>query len=127
MNQPIALSIIMWTPPTIGTVMILLLLLCPAMSFFPNIATAMIAEEKFALSQSKWWNDHNFSEDSCEWEGIYCNHFGRVISISGFVIISGQAQLANLNFTAFPNLERLDLMKIGLIGKVPSSLATLTY
>ncbi|KAI9121857.1 hypothetical protein K1719_007247 [Acacia pycnantha] len=125
MNQPMALSIIMWTPPTISTAMILLLLLSPAISFFPNIATPMIAEEKLALFQSKWWNGHNFSEDPCGWDGISCNDFGSVIFISQRRLTSSQPQLANLNFTAFPNLKKLFLTKTGLIGTIPTQIRVL--
>ncbi|KAI9121035.1 hypothetical protein K1719_008068 [Acacia pycnantha] len=118
-----ALSIIMRTPPTISTVMTLLL--CPAISFFSNIATAMIIEEKLALFQSKWWNGHNFLEDPCEWVDISCNDFGSVISIRGHELTSGRPQLAELNFTAFPNLITLDLREIGLIGTIPTQIGAL--
>ncbi|KAI9120388.1 hypothetical protein K1719_007421 [Acacia pycnantha] len=120
-----ALSIIMRTPPTISTLMMMILLLCPAISFFPNIATAMIVEEKLALFQSKWWKDHNFSEDPCKWDGIYCKDFGSVFSISRSELISGQSQLADLNFTAFPNLESFVLRETGLIGTIPIQIGAL--
>ncbi|KAI9112163.1 hypothetical protein K1719_016686 [Acacia pycnantha] len=120
-----ALSIVMRTPPTTSTVMILLLLLFPSISFFPNIAIATIAEEKLALFQSKWWNGHNFSEDPCEWVGISCNDFRSIISISPYRLISDQPWLADLNFTAFPNLERLVLNETGLFGTIPSQIGAL--
>ncbi|KAI9121877.1 hypothetical protein K1719_007267 [Acacia pycnantha] len=131
MNQPMALSIIMRTPPTISPVMILLLLalLCPVISFFPNIANAMIAEEKLALFQSKWWNRYNLSKDPCEWDDISCND-GSVISIKPYKLISDQPQLAHLNFTVFSNLETLEITGTGLIGTIPSTigaLQSLTY
>ncbi|KAI9077671.1 hypothetical protein K1719_040358 [Acacia pycnantha] len=123
-----ALSIVMRTPPTTSTVMILLLF--PSISFFPNIAIATIAEEKLALFQSKWWNGHNFSEDPCEWVGISCNDFRSIISISPYRLISDQPWLADLNFTAFPNLERLVLNETGLFGTISTQIGAfhnLTY
>ncbi|KAI9121232.1 hypothetical protein K1719_008265 [Acacia pycnantha] len=85
----------------------------------------MIAEEKLALFQSKWWNDSYFLEDHCKWDGIYCNDFGSVTFISRYGLISGQPQLADLNFTMFPNLESLNLIEIGLIGTIPTQIGAL--
>ena len=58
-----------------------ILVLGPAIIFFPDIATAMIEEEKRALLQTKWWDDHcNLSKDDpCKCDGIQCNDVGGVM------------------------------------------------
>ncbi|XP_054803942.1 MDIS1-interacting receptor like kinase 2-like [Prosopis cineraria] len=119
------LSNIMSTAPTIPAKVIVVLLLCKAITLFPNIATAMIAEEKRALLQSTWWNGNNFSNDPCEWIGISCNNIGRVISMRTPILTHQQPLLADLNFTAFLNLEDLDLRGMGLIGMIPTQIGDL--
>ncbi|XP_028778124.1 probable leucine-rich repeat receptor-like protein kinase At1g35710 [Neltuma alba] len=105
-------------------VMILVLLLCFAMAFSQQIN--MIEVEKRALLQIKWWDfsDH-FSDDPCHWEGIYCNDFGSVTEMRRPIIPSKHCRLADLNLTAFPNLQHLDLHEMGLIGAIPTQIATL--
>ncbi|XP_054821051.1 uncharacterized protein LOC129319963 [Prosopis cineraria] len=103
----------MSVPPIMAVVMVLFL--------FYN-AAAFVEEEKHALIQSKWWNYH-YSNDSyhndlvdpCEWEGITCNEFGSIIGIWKPSIPPQQPRLADLNFTAFPNLKYLALHGMGLV------------
>ncbi|XP_028800804.1 MDIS1-interacting receptor like kinase 2-like [Neltuma alba] len=98
-------------------VMILVLLLRFEISCSQQIN--MIEEEKRALLQTKWWGfGDNFS-------GIYCNEFGSVIDISQpMTTPKDEIQLADLNFTAFPNLQHLDLHQMGLLGTVPTQIAS---
>ncbi|XP_028800805.1 probable leucine-rich repeat receptor-like protein kinase At1g35710 [Neltuma alba] len=109
-------------------VMILVLLLCFEISCSQQIN--MIEEEKRALLQTKWWDlSDNFS-DPCDWKGMYCNEFGSVIEMSQPMITPKDPRLADLNFTAFPNLQHLGLHEMGLIGTIPpqiEALASLTY
>ncbi|XP_028800833.1 probable leucine-rich repeat receptor-like protein kinase At1g35710 isoform X9 [Neltuma alba] len=120
-----AISNFMWTP--------VILLLCHAIRFPLSIATAMIDEEKHALLQSNWFNGSNFnSDDPCGWNCITCNDVGSVVSIQlpyEPISIQPRAQLADLNFTAFLNLEGLGV-QMGLIGIIPiqiGALHNLTY
>ncbi|XP_054801374.1 receptor like protein 29-like [Prosopis cineraria] len=85
---------------------------------FTNITT----NEKYALFQSKWWNiSDSGSNYPCDWDGIYCDLFGRVIKINKPRIHSQQSRrLTDLNFTAFQHLEYLNLSGMGLTGTSPS-------
>ncbi|XP_028805059.1 leucine-rich repeat receptor protein kinase EMS1-like [Neltuma alba] len=105
-------------------VMILVLLLCFAIACSQQID--MIEEEKRALFQTKWWDfSNNFSDDSCNWEGIYCNEFGSVIEMSQPMITPKDPRLVDLNLTAFPNLQHLGLREMGLIGTIPTQIGAL--
>ncbi|XP_028785396.1 MDIS1-interacting receptor like kinase 2-like [Neltuma alba] len=105
-------------------VMILVLLLCFAIACSQQIN--MIEEEKRALFQTKWWDfTDNFSDDPCNWQGIYCNEFGSVIGMSQPMITPDDPRLADLNLTTFPNLQHLGLRRMGLIGAIPTQIATL--
>lgn len=93
---------------------LMILLLCSSLAtLFSNAnAIAMREDEKHALLQIKWWNisniPYNFS-DPCDWEGIHCNDFGSIVKIIQPMIPLQPRRLADLNFTAFPNLEHLRL------------------
>ncbi|XP_054820634.1 LRR receptor-like serine/threonine-protein kinase RGI1 [Prosopis cineraria] len=90
-------------------------------------------EEKHALIQYKWWNYHYSNIDShhndsvvpCEWEEIVCNELGSITQIWRPSIPPQQPRLVDLNFTAFPNLERLGLYGMGLVGSIPTQIETL--
>ncbi|KAI9082445.1 hypothetical protein K1719_035588 [Acacia pycnantha] len=96
--------------------------LCFAITCFGINGAQMIEEETRALLQTKWWNFHDCSGYLCYggyWHSceIICNDVGSVISITSYKLISNQKpQLADLNFTAFPNLQELVLVRAGLIG-----------
>ncbi|XP_028795144.1 probable leucine-rich repeat receptor-like protein kinase At1g35710 isoform X6 [Neltuma alba] len=88
----------------------------------------MIEEEKHALLQTKCWNfsnrAHNLS-DPCHWEGISCNDFGSLVEMNYQQMTTQCYRLADFNFTAFPNLERLTLSERGLIDTIPSQIGSL--
>ncbi|XP_054821679.1 probable leucine-rich repeat receptor-like protein kinase At1g35710 isoform X3 [Prosopis cineraria] len=114
---------VMSAPPTMAVVMVLFL--------FYN-AAAFVEEEKHALIQSKWWNYHysndsyrNDSVDPCEWKEIICNELGSITQISTPSIPPQKPRLADLNFTAFPNLEYIFLDRMGLVGGIPTEIGTL--
>lgn len=109
-------------------IMLLPSVIVTSMTHSSNSST--INEERQALLQSGWWNDYLNISDHCAWEGITCNEAGSVTSIMriGWKIPPSEElrQLQNLNMTAFPNLEVLDLYGMSLRGSIPKEISTLT-
>ncbi|MED6111397.1 hypothetical protein PIB30_051973 [Stylosanthes scabra] len=94
-----------------------------------NASSSYDNSERHALLQSGWWShDHNIS-NHCSWTGISCDNAGSVIQITGWDSLnlnSKQSPLQNLNLTAFPNLNSLNLAGIWLTGSIPEEIGTLT-
>ncbi|BAT83414.1 hypothetical protein LR48_Vigan03g028200 [Vigna angularis] len=87
--------------------------------------------EANAIINSGWWNlPHSQSLHICSLiEGIHCNDFGSVTRIT-YLYSERPIQLANLNLSAFKNLEHLEVSFCSLEGIIPSeidSLSKLTY
>ncbi|KAL4338428.1 hypothetical protein AHAS_Ahas12G0209200 [Arachis hypogaea] len=88
-------------------------------------SSSLNAEQK-ALLHIGWTEGRNISKH-CNWTGIVCNEAASVIEISTrryFVI--PPSELRNFNFTAFPNLIRLELSGMRLKGIIPTEISTLT-
>ncbi|KAI9080622.1 hypothetical protein K1719_037428 [Acacia pycnantha] len=65
-------------------------------------------------------------QSPCSWLGITCdNSSGSVIAIN-LAFTGLQGTLQNLNFSAFPNLLRLDLQTNNLIGSIPKNIGVLS-
>ncbi|KAL4338419.1 hypothetical protein AHAS_Ahas12G0208300 [Arachis hypogaea] len=83
-------------------------------------------EEQKALLHSGWTEGRDISKH-CNWTGIVCNDAGSVIEISTrLYFFIPPSELRNFNFTAFPNLIRLELTGLELKGTIPSEISTLT-
>ncbi|KAI4353869.1 hypothetical protein L6164_002792 [Bauhinia variegata] len=86
-------------------------------------------EEGNALRKSQWWNtsDSLFnSSNHCLWSGIKCNEAGSITAIYAPTNpVSRRNEFGDINLTAFPNLELLDLSGMGLKGSIPAEIATL--
>ncbi|GLT32004.1 hypothetical protein SLA2020_067010 [Shorea laevis] len=82
-----------------------------------------------ALLQGGWGNCYAYgTANHCSWPGIKCNHDGSVIEISRppYYCYYEREILTKMNFSAFPNLLRLDLSNSGLSGSIPPGLGHLT-
>ncbi|QHO25152.1 hypothetical protein S83_039797 [Arachis hypogaea] len=101
----------------------------------PNLTTVEPPSSSFnnserqALIQSGWWGSHHANDPNhCYWPGVSCDDAGSVVGIYGWELNykSKLLRLQALNFTAFPNLDSLDLDGMGLIGSIPKEIGTLT-
>ncbi|KAL4395165.1 hypothetical protein AHAS_Ahas02G0224700 [Arachis hypogaea] len=88
--------------------------------------SSSLNEEQKALLHSGWTEGRDISKH-CNWTGIVCNEAASVIEISTrrYFFIP-PSELRNFNFTAFPNLIRLELTGLELKGTIPSEISTLT-
>ncbi|KAI4353865.1 hypothetical protein L6164_002788 [Bauhinia variegata] len=86
-------------------------------------------EEGNALRKSQWWNTSDYlfnSSNHCLWSGIKCNEAGSITAIYAPPNpVSRRNEFGDINLTAFPNLELLDLSGMGLKGSIPAEIATL--
>ncbi|KAI9081379.1 hypothetical protein K1719_036642 [Acacia pycnantha] len=72
------------------------------------------------------YNNSKAFRSPCSWRGITCdNSSGSVIAIN-LAYTGLQGTLQNLNFSAFPNLLRLDLKTNNLIGSIPENIGVLS-
>ncbi|KAK7340496.1 hypothetical protein VNO77_21201 [Canavalia gladiata] len=85
-----------------------------------------LEQEANAVLGGGWWKTyyHNYYHNistRCEWDAIVCNANGSIIEINydESVHYIADLQFAELNLSAFRNLERLDLSGIGLRGSIP--------
>ena len=90
--------------------------------FATAFALSPIQLETKALLNTGWWNGSfwatNYSSDHCKWIGITCNSAGSIIGLhlsSYDVDLNAQAQLSQLNFSCFPNLESLESRPIIMV------------
>ena len=95
-------------------------------------STALELEAK-ALMETRWWNgtSNGTSLSHCKWRGITCSDGGSVteINMAGAHFHLGDCTI-KLNFSSFPNLVRLDLSDMTLLGSIPhkiGKLSKLTY
>ncbi|GKU97123.1 hypothetical protein SLEP1_g10303 [Rubroshorea leprosula] len=82
-----------------------------------------------ALLESGWWDGSVISvAHHCSWPGVTCNDNLSVIeiSISPTIYLFDRKSFAKLNFSALPNLLRLDISKQGVYGCIPPGLGRLT-
>ncbi|RYR72143.1 hypothetical protein Ahy_A02g006347 isoform C [Arachis hypogaea] len=102
----------------------------------PNLTTVEPPSSSFnnserqALIQSGWWGSHHANDPNhCYWPGVSCDDAGSVVGIYGWELNykSKLLRLQALNFTAFPNLDSLDLDGMGLIGSIPKEIGTGAY
>lgn len=70
------------------------------------------------------WNS-NATRSLCSWRGITCDSLGTVTVIN-LAYIGLEGTLQNLNFSAFPNLVRLDLKENNLTGTIPQNIGVLS-
>ncbi|GKU97110.1 hypothetical protein SLEP1_g10290 [Rubroshorea leprosula] len=83
--------------------------------------------EAQALLESGWWNCYvNNTVNHCSWPGVTCNYDGSVIEIRLPYYFQGEVIFTKMNFSAFPNLIRLDLSYQGCSGSIPPGLGHLT-
>ncbi|KDO64790.1 hypothetical protein CISIN_1g045233mg, partial [Citrus sinensis] len=103
--------------------------------FATAFAFSPIQLETKALLDTGWWNSSfwmaNYSSDHCKWIGITCNSAGSIIglNLSWYdVDLNAQAQLSQLNFSCFPNLEslRIQAYYYGFTGSIPSDISALS-
>ena len=88
--------------------------------------SSSLNEEQKALLLSGWAEGHNILTH-CNWSGIVCNEAGSITEISTkhyFYIPASELRIQN--FTAFPNLIRLELSGLGLKGIIPNEISSLT-
>ncbi|WVZ08058.1 hypothetical protein V8G54_021404 [Vigna mungo] len=98
---------------------------------YASSAASQLQLEANAIINSGWWDlSHSQSLHICSLiDGIHCNDVGSVIGIT-YLYSERPIQLANLNLSAFKNLERLEVSFCGLEGIIPSEigrLSKLTY
>ncbi|XP_060971445.1 MDIS1-interacting receptor like kinase 2-like [Cannabis sativa] len=114
----------------------LLMFLFLFMSFSMTSSTQLLLsldEEAHSLLQSGWWSGYPgyVPPDHCEWLGITCNGYGSIMEISMPPKFQLRDKFVKFNFSAFPNLVRLQLVGHGLIDNIPSdqisTLHKLTY
>ncbi|KAL4653739.1 hypothetical protein ACB092_01G327200 [Castanea dentata] len=92
-----------------------------------SVAASESSLEAKALRESGWWS-HQSNEtflNHCEWEGITCND-GSVTAIDMYGVYLGDNIIRKFNFSSFPNLEGLYLLKAGLRGSIPQQIGTLS-
>ncbi|GKU97116.1 hypothetical protein SLEP1_g10296 [Rubroshorea leprosula] len=84
--------------------------------------------EAQALLECGWWNGFvNNTANHCSWPGVTCNHDGSVVEIGPLYNYYYEEEIfTKMNFSAFPNLLRLDLNNQGFNGSIPPSLGHLT-
>ncbi|PON67342.1 LRR domain containing protein [Trema orientale] len=86
--------------------------------------------EAKALLQTEWWPNEYNSSSPCKWPGVTCNHAERVTDIDlrfyGYEMYNRRREFGKFNFSSFPNLARLSLAGLGLIGHIPAEISTLS-
>ncbi|GKV52598.1 hypothetical protein SLEP1_g59174 [Rubroshorea leprosula] len=114
------------TASIVATVVWIIFLAVPSIML---VAADSQDSEARALLESGWWNGHvNDTANHCRWPGVKCNHDGSVIEISlpdSYYYDEGEI-VTRMNFSAFPNLLRLDLNNKGFSGSIPPGLGHLT-
>ncbi|PON31135.1 LRR domain containing protein, partial [Parasponia andersonii] len=81
--------------------------------------------EAKALLQTEWWNEYN-SSSRCQWPGVTCNHAGSITDIALYGASYETRDFGKFNFSSFPNLSRLSLVKFGFVGHIPAEISTLS-
>ena len=83
--------------------------------------------EAKALMEIGWWNgtSNGTSLSHCKWYGITCSDGGSVTEINKPGAHLGD-YMVKLNFSSFPNLVRLDLSNMTLLGSIPHEIGTLS-
>ena len=83
--------------------------------------------EAKALMETRWWNgtSNGTSLSHCKWRGITCSDGGSVteINMAGAYMYY---EIRKLKFSSFPNLVRLDLSNMTLLGSIPHEIGTLS-
>ena len=81
--------------------------------------------EAKALMKTRWWNgtSNGTSLSHCKWRGITCSDGGSVTEINkaGAHL---EDYISKFNFSSFPNLVRLDLPNMRLLGSIPHEIDT---
>ncbi|XP_057964730.1 probable leucine-rich repeat receptor-like protein kinase At1g35710 [Malania oleifera] len=110
---------------------------CTIIAIFLVVPSSSILEtEVKALLDSGWWNSTATAGNNipgfgsglghCKWGGITCNDAGSVTEISlPYSIPNPNFNPRMINFSSFPNLERLDLSMNGLHGSIPYEIGAL--
>ena len=83
--------------------------------------------EAKALMETRWWigTSNGTSLSHCNWYGITCSDGGSVTEIDMAGAHLGD-YMVKLNFASFPNLARLDLSNMTLLGTIPHEIGTLS-
>ena len=78
-------------------------------------------------SETRWWTgtSNSTSLSHCKWYGITCSDGGSVTEIDRAGAQLGDYTIT-LNFSSFPNLVRLDLSNMTLLGSIPHKMGTLS-
>ncbi|KAJ4700871.1 putative Receptor protein kinase [Melia azedarach] len=107
----------------------LVMIMSTAVLILCRVDAAASVLEREALVKSGWWSNSssitNNSSDHCSWIGITCNSAGSIIEID----LEGRGitgELADLNFSFFPNLELLKLSYNNLFKSIPSQINALS-
>ncbi|KAJ4700872.1 putative Receptor protein kinase [Melia azedarach] len=107
----------------------LVMIMSTAVLILCRVDAAASVLEREALVKSGWWSNSssitNNSSDHCSWIGITCNSAGSIIEID----LEGRGitgELADLNFSCFPNLELLKLSYNNLFKSIPSQINALS-
>ncbi|PON33356.1 LRR domain containing protein [Parasponia andersonii] len=86
--------------------------------------------EAKALLQTEWWSNEYNSSSPCKWPGVTCNHAGRatdiVLRFYEHEMYNRRREFGKFNFSSFPNLARLSLVGLGLVGHIPAEISTLS-
>ncbi|XP_061376421.1 MDIS1-interacting receptor like kinase 2-like [Gastrolobium bilobum] len=92
-------------------------------------ASSQLDLEANAILNSGWWELYDNISNRCMWNGIVCNDAGSITKIQSRES-KRVVEFEKLNLSAFHNLEKLDLLGIGIRGTIPpeiGSLCKLTY
>jgi len=94
------------------------------------IVTSQLQMEANAILNSGWWNtsDAHFNiSNRCSWSSISCNEVGSIKEINiYFATRTWVIQFEKLNMSVFHNLEKLDVIGIGLRGSIPKEIGLLS-